>query len=42
MKVVGLRIFLLTVNLGELQIDDISANIRHDRKDKEIYTNQVN
>ena len=42
MKVVGLRIFLLTVNLGEMQIDDISGNIRHDRKDKEVYTNQVN
>ena len=42
MKAVGLRIFLMTVNLGELQIDDISENIRHDRKDKEIYTNQVN
>ena len=42
MKVVGLRIILLTVNIDELQVDYISENIRYGRKDKEIYTNQVN
>ena len=30
------------LNLGELQVDDISAKIRYGRKYKEIYTNQVN
>ena len=30
------------LNLGELQVDDISAKIRCGRKCKEIYDNQVN
>ena len=30
------------LNLGELQMADISAKIRYGRKYKEIYTNQVN
>ena len=32
----------LNLGVGELQVDDISAKIRNDRKYKEIYTNQVN
>ena len=39
-EAVGLRIFLL--DLGELQVDYISAKIRYCRKYKEIYINQVN
>ena len=42
MKVVGLGIILLTVNIDELQVDYISENIMYGRKDKEIYTNEVN
>ena len=30
------------LNLGEFQVDDISAKIRNGKKYKEIYTNQVN
>ena len=30
------------LNLGELQVDDVSAKIRFGRKYKEIYTSQVN
>ena len=30
------------LNLGEFQVDDISAKIRYGKKYKEIYTNQVN
>ena len=31
-----------SLNLVELQVDDISANIRYDRKYKKIYSNLVN
>ena len=30
------------LNLGELQVDEISGKVRYGRKYKEIYTNQVN
>ena len=30
------------LNLGEFQVDDISAKIRNGKKYKEIYPNQVN